>query len=110
VFGKENDFRRACYIVGRSRLVSWVVDVAHVSSVAVFCLLTYVDYEKGEDVLRMAEWLGTAQLVINVVFSFEVALKSVALGLWIDEGSYCTVSCGEDRVGGTSWAVLVETR
>jgi len=55
----------------------------------VFWEYTYTDYENKKDYFT-ENCLEISLLIINSILTFEIVVKSIGFGLWMDEGAYLT--------------------
>ncbi|CAK82706.1 unnamed protein product (macronuclear) [Paramecium tetraurelia] len=82
-FDKTNHLRKLCMLVARSKLYILINDLSLVSSIVIFIIQTYNDYEENKETYPQV-----AQFYINLILAIDYAINVIAKGLFIDNGAY----------------------
>lgn len=87
IFSKENKIRRICFKIMFSRLFKYLMNFIIFLSLLKLIIDTYIDWEiiQDKDFLYSSNILN---YMINISFFSEVLIKMIALGFFMDGGSY----------------------
>ncbi|CAD8123231.1 unnamed protein product [Paramecium sonneborni] len=82
-FDKTNHFRKLCMLLARSRFYILINDLSLISSIVIFIIQTYNDYEEDKETYPLV-----AQFYINLILATDYVINVIAKGLFIDNGAY----------------------
>ncbi|CAD8125822.1 unnamed protein product [Paramecium sonneborni] len=82
-FNKNNNLRKICMMIARSRFYIFINDASLSASIVIFIIQTYNDYEENKETYHQE-----IQFYINIILAVEYIINVIGKGLFIDIGSH----------------------